>query len=497
MIIDCGLKKTGLVLVAVSGGADSLALLHVLHGAGYPLLVASFNHRLRPEAESDIACVRQLAEKMSLPFVSDSADVAAYASAEGLSIEEAARELRYRFLFREARQVGAQAVAVGHTADDQAETVLMHFLRGAGLAGLKGITPRVILPVFDAEIPLVRPLLTWTRSQTEFYCQEHKLPYLTDATNFDTAYFRNRLRHELLPQLESYNPKIRQTLAKTALALQGDYALLSEEVDSVWKKVITTSGSGFVSFELDQLRKLAPALRRHLFRRAAFNLKPGLRDIDFDTLERAASLRPVHLAGGLKTIIEDHRLYLTDDEENLPVDVPQINGKWLSPERSGAQPKGITQNGVESLPTFKQNREILYFTCTEIPLENNWLLTVEHRQLDTGNWKLDTDNLSLDPAYCPLPSAHCILDADLAADRLWLRPFRTGDRFEPLGMPGKTVKLSDLFVNLKIPKRLRKKWPLLMVGDEIAWVVGLRTSERFKVTAATRRVVRSQLKRLP
>ncbi len=153
--------------MGVSGGPDSLALLHYLRGAGYPLLVASFNHHLRPEAGADVAHVQKIAEGLGLPFVTDSADVAAYAAANGLSTEEAARELRYRFLFRAAREAEAQAVAVGHTADDQAETVLMHFLRGAGLAGLKGMPPRVILPGFDAEIPLVRPLLGWTRAQTE------------------------------------------------------------------------------------------------------------------------------------------------------------------------------------------------------------------------------------------------------------------------------------------------------------------------------------------
>ncbi|MFO7583964.1 MAG: tRNA lysidine(34) synthetase TilS [Anaerolineales bacterium] len=459
MIVECGLRKAGLVLVAVSGGADSLALLHILRAADYPLLVASFNHRLRPEAESDVAHVRQIAAEMGLPFVTDSADVAAHAQAEGLSIEEAARDLRYRFLFREARRTGAQAVAVGHTADDQAETVLMHFLRGAGLAGLKGMTPRVILPVFDAEIPLVRPLLAWTRTQTEACCQEHNLPYLTDASNTDTTYFRNRLRHELLPQLETYNPQIRQTLAKTALALQGDHELLAEMVDSAWEQVVTASGADFASFDLTQLRNLSPALRRHLFRRAAFSLKPGLRDMDFDALERAASLQAVDLAGGLRIVIEDNLLYLTDDVDNLPTDQPQISKQY-----------SVSSN--------------------QLVLEDGWVLTCE--TLSTEDHTLNTENCSLntDPftAY---------VNADLTAGSLRLRPFRAGDGFEPLGMPGQTVKLSDLFVNLKIPKRLRKNWPVLCVGDEIAWVVGLRMGERFKVTAATRRVLHLQIKRLP
>jgi tRNA(Ile)-lysidine synthase len=483
MTIECGLNKAGLVLVAVSGGADSLALLHVLRGAGYPLLVASFNHRLRPEAEADIAHVRQIAEGMSLPFVTESADVAAHARAEGLSIEEAARHLRYHFLFREARRAGAQAVAVGHTADDQAETVLMHFLRGAGLAGLKGMTPRVILPVFDAELPLVRPLLAWTRIQTEAYCREHDLDYRTDASNTDTTYLRNRLRHELLPQLETYNPQIRQTLAKTALALQGDHELLAERVNSAWEQVVSTSGADFAAFDLAQLRNLSPALRRHLFRRAAFALQPGLRDMDFDALERAANLQAADLAGGLRIVVEGNRLYLTDDEDKLPVDVPQISEQY-----------SVVSN--QDLAIWKQGTG----DALEIPLENNWLLSLEQRQLDTAlqlqampsaqDWKPNTEQWTLDPA-------HCLLDCDSLTASLRLRPFRAGDRFEPLGMPGQTVKISDLFVNLKIPKRLRKKWPLLLVGDEIAWVVGLRTSEQFKLTAATRRVLHLQIKRLP
>jgi tRNA(Ile)-lysidine synthase len=478
MIVECGLRKAGLVLVAVSGGADSLALLHVLRGADYPLLVASFNHRLRPEAESDVAHVRQIAEGMGLPFVTDSADVAAHAGAEGLSIEEAARDLRYRFLFREARRTGAQAVAVGHTADDQAETVLMHFLRGAGLAGLKGMTPRVILPVFDAEIPLVRPLLAWTRAQTESYCREHDLDYLTDATNTDTTYFRNKLRHELLPQLETYNPQIRQTLAKTALTLQGDHELLAEMVDSAWEQVVSASGADFAAFDLAQLRSLSPALRRHLFRRAAFALKPGLRNVDFDALERAARLQAVDLAGGLKIIIEGNCLYLTGDEDKLPVDVPQISGQY-SVSSDKALPSPVPPAQVSGGVAAVEGRSSLY----EIALEDGWVLTCE--TLNTEDCSLNTDPFT---AY---------VNADLSTGSLRLRPFRAGDRFEPLGMPGQTVKLSDLFTNLKIPKRLRKKWPLLLVGDEIAWVVGLRTSERFKVTAAARRVLHLQIKRLP
>lgn len=437
------------LVVGVSGGPDSLALLHYLRGAGYPLLVASFNHHLRPESDADVAHVRKIAEGLGLPFVTDSADVAAHAAAYGLSIEEAARELRYRFLFRAAREAGAGAVAVGHTADDQAETVLMHFLRGAGLSGLKGMPPHILLPVFDAEILLVRPLLGWTRAQTEAYCRQHNLPYLTDSSNADTAYFRNRLRHELLPHLEAYNPQIRQTLAKSALALQGDYDLLNELVDAAWEKAVNAAGNGFVAFDLSQLRQMSPALRRNLFRRAAFNLKPGLRDIDFDALKRASTLKPTELAGGLRTVPEGEMLYLTDNVSALPTNQPQVSHQYS-------------------------------VSSGQLEIGNGWVLTCE----------LDT--------HYPSPVTHhftAYFDADLTESRLQLRPFRPGDRFEPLGMARQTIKLSDLFINLKIPKRFRKNWPVVCVEDEIAWVPGLRMGHRYRCTESTRRVLVLRLAR--
>ncbi len=463
------------ILVGVSGGADSLALLHFLCRFPYPLLVGHFNHRLRPEADSDAAFVRDAAQALNLPFVSDSADVAARARDAGQSLEQAARELRYRFLFRAARDAGAQAVATGHTADDQAETVLMHFLREAGLSGLKGMPPRVLLPVFDAEIPLVRPLLAWTRADTEKYCRQHGIEYLTDATNADTTYFRNRLRHKLLPELQKYNPQIRQTLAKTAQALQGDYELLNEFIEPVWQKTVCATGSGFVAFERSQLDSFSPALRRNLFRKAAFTLQPGLRDVDFDALERAAALRPgsTDLAGGLTVFTEASKVFVAASEADLPsAEWPQlsVNSNQLS-VISYQSPVSSNQLSVIS---------------GENHLQNGWVLTCEL-----------TDHCSL--ITVPLMTDHwsATLDADLTGDRLRVRPFRTGDKIEPLGMPRQSIKLAELFINEKVPQRARKRWPLVCVDDEIAWVPGLRMAEKFKVTENTRRVVKLQLKRLP
>lgn len=441
------------MVVGVSGGPDSLALLHHLHSLGIPLLAATFNHQLRAEAAQDVEFVRSVASQLGVPFVSDSADVAAYAREQHLSIEQAARELRYQFLFREARKSGAQAVAVGHTADDQAETVLMHFVRGSGLAGLRGMSARMILPVFDPEIPIIRPLLDWTRSETEAYCRQHNLQARVDESNTDTTYFRNRLRHELLPALEQYNPRIRQSLVKTALALQGDYQLLDEVVESAWQTTVRRTDEGYVCFDLATLQSQSLALRRNLIRKAAYFLSPGERDVDFEALARAATLKAVDIAGGLKTIVEEGNLYLTFNLAKLPVEWPQVI-------------------------------EPLEMRAGEISLGNGWVICVEVVEGDV--YGAARENQEKFTAW---------LEAENASGSLCVRGYRSGDKFEPLGMPHQTTKLAELFINQKIPKRLRACWPIVCVGDEIAWVAGIRLSEKFKITENTPQAIKIEIKK--
>jgi tRNA(Ile)-lysidine synthase len=209
LLSQAGLTGRHRLVVAVSGGPDSLALLHLLsrrelHPAAN-LVVGHLNHQLRPSAAADATFVAETAAAWGLECHTESVDVAGLARRDGLSLEEAGRGARYQFLARLAHAVGAAHVAAGHNADDQAETVLMHFLRGAGLSGLRGMRPAGPLPG-DPAITLLRPFLTTGRAEIEAYCQEHGLAPLTDASNTDTTYFRNRLRHELLPYLAGYNP---------------------------------------------------------------------------------------------------------------------------------------------------------------------------------------------------------------------------------------------------------------------------------------------------
>ena len=447
------------IIVAVSGGADSLCLLGKLHEQGYPLIVAHFDHQLRPDSVDDAKFVEELAAQYQLPFLLGTADVNAYAAAHKQTIEEAARNSRYAFFFEQARIHKAQAVAVGHTADDQVETVLMHFLRGAGLNGLKGILPSTILPHFDAEIPLVRPILHLHRADTEAWCAEHDLIPRQDPTNAETDYFRNRLRHELIPELEKYNPNFRNMLVRTTHALQGDHELLSELIDQTWLQIVKDESSTCVSFHLPSFSLLSHALIRNLVRRGMEKLLPGQTDLTFSTLERAAAFiedanapQRVDLASGLFLLKEGDALHLTADEQHLPL-------------------SGYPQIGGELIPVTVPSK---------VKLGSSWVLTVSAPE--TGH-TVDSD----DPFQVTL-------DADLLTGALTLRSRNPGDSFSPLGMAGKSVKIKDFFINVKLLQRARVHYPLLCMDDEIVWVPGYRPAHHVRVTDVTRRVIRFMLK---
>jgi tRNA(Ile)-lysidine synthase len=447
------------IIVGVSGGADSLCLLGMLHEAGYSVIAAHFNHKLRKESDMDENHVRIISAQMGVLFVSACADVKAHALENGLSIEEAARHLRYGFLFATAHKYNAQAVAVAHTADDQVETVLMHFVRGSGLAGLKGMQLRTILPPFDPEVPLVRPLLGLWRPDTESYCNENGLSFVVDASNADQAYFRNRLRHSLIPELEGYNPQFKQALFRGAQALQGDFDLLAEVVDTAWKKSVAEAVTDFVAFRQAELAAFSPAMRRNLIRRGAFMLCQNARDVDFAALTRASAFveipgtGQVDLADGLFLYHENGLVYLTLDEAGLPLDA------------------------------YLQIQSEFALENDKFDLGNNWILYVD--EVDGGDL-LEQAKHNDDPFTA-------WMDADLMAGRLRVRMMYAGDRFQPLGMDGKSVKLQDFFVNAKIPRRVRKNWPLVVVNDEIAWVMGLRLAHLYRVTGQTKRVIRLQV----
>ncbi len=241
-----------------------------------------------------------------------------------LSIEDAARRLRYRFLFKLAREHQAQAVAVGHTADDQVETVLMHLLRGAGLNGLKGMAHRSVLLTFDEGIPVVRPLLDAWREQTIDYCAGQGLEPLYDDSNDSPDFLRNRIRHQLIPVLESYNPKFREAAWRTSQSLMADHEILAGAVEAAWGRVVVNEVEGLITFELSMLAGFAPGLQRYLFRRAVERIRPEA-DVTYDLLERAVSFLgqakgggPLPLGSGVRLLKEANQVFVAGEAAVLP-----------------------------------------------------------------------------------------------------------------------------------------------------------------------------------
>ncbi|MEZ4767784.1 MAG: tRNA lysidine(34) synthetase TilS [Caldilineales bacterium] len=456
----------------MSGGPDSLCLLHVMQclmpELGFALHVAHLNHGLRgAESDADEALVAETARAWGLPYTVEHADVARLAAQPGLSLEEAARNARYGFLAGLARRLEAAAVAVGHNADDQAETVLMHFLRGSGLAGLRGMLPvtdHLTIDGAPAPLTLIRPLLFTARADILAYCREHDLRPRFDRSNEDRTFYRNRLRHELLPLLETYNPQIRRVLAATASVAAADYDLLHSHTLETFDALAQPAADGAILFDLVAWRDLPLALQRSLLRKAVQRLRGGLRNISFVHIEQAVwTLREgnagarITLPAGLEAVLGYTRFAVGEAGVVIPVDrAPQLV-VW---------PVRLADRAAlaSALPGWQVETHLL--SAAALP----------------AGWQ---DNRDRWQAW---------LDADVAGQAPLLRGRRAGDRFQPLGMAGSEKPLAEFFTNAKVPVTARVGWPLLVnAADQILWVCGLRIDERARVTAKTTRVLAVRL----
>ncbi|MBU0702599.1 MAG: tRNA lysidine(34) synthetase TilS [Chloroflexi bacterium] len=479
------------IVVGVSGGPDSVCLLHALlrlrDEFDLRLHVAHLHHGARgAEADGDAEFVAALAAEWGLPVTVERQDVPALAGKHRLAFEETARRVRYAFLARVAGETGSGKIAVGHNGDDQAETVLMHFLRGAGPAGLRGMLPsttitdyRLLEPFQEAGSKkqeargrrqescirhpasfIIRPLLEISRAEIEHYCADQGLAPRFDRSNLDTTYFRNRLRHELLPLLESYNPNVRARLRHTAEVVAADYELLAQLREQAWIKVVREEREEAIIFDLVGWRALPVALQRATLRRATYRLRKSLRDVDFCHVEQARRVGLRGKTGAQATL--PMGLALTVDYETLTVgNADDIGPLPDEPLLWSGEPLPVQMPGTTQLAQSK------------------WVLQTETpKEWDAAQIAANTDPWT----------AH--FDADVLTGPLALRARRPGERFRPQGMDGRSVKLSAFMINLKIPRAWRDRVPLLVAGDEIAWVCGRRIGEEFAVGPETQRVAR-------
>jgi len=457
---ECRLDPSRTLLVALSGGPDSLCLLDAVWRLGYPVIAAHLNHRLRPEAWMDVQAVKQFVSKRDLTLAIGEVDASEFADAHSLTVEEAARIVRYRFLFEQAERSNAQAVVVGHTADDQVETVLMHLLRGAGLAGLSGMAYHSLPNSWSQTIPLVRPLLGVWREEILAYLSEHDLQPVQDASNQDTRYFRNRIRQNLIPDLMSYNPQVRQRIWHTAFSIQGDREILEQAVDTAWQSCQVISGPGYVSFKIGKLQDQYPGMQRRLLRRAVSLLRSGLSDIDFETIERGVAFvkepkfsSQIMLSGGIYMFYEEDRLWVAVWEADLPT------AFW--PGVEPGKPLDLRVPG-------------------SLLLSDGWQLRAQPISDVSQAFNQAMENRDPYQAW---------LDFHELELPLIVRGRLPGDRFQPLGMGGQSTKLSDLMINLKLPVRARSTWPLILSGADIAWIPGFRLAYPYRLKENTQSAV--------
>lgn len=428
----CGLLKPGdRVLAAVSGGADSVALLRALlelrAELGIVLGVAHFNHGLRGgDSDADEHFVAELAMQQELPFFVEGTRVAEHAAAERIGVELAGRELRYEWLTRVAGKHRFDAVATAHTLDDQAETVLMKFLRGAGSKGLAGIFPVVVRD--KAEIRFVRPLLSTTRLEVEIYLESLQQEWREDESNLDRRFFRNRVRHELLPLLErDFNPGIREVLSDRADINRDEEEYWDEVVDLALKKV----RAGECQLRVKELKQLAVAVQRRVLKRFVEDENIACDSQQVEAVRRCAvgELSRVELPGNWVVRHEGSHIVLDP-------------GKYKLPRSTYCYELAVP--GEIRLPEIQCTLRI-------VPVPAHFAA-----EADPGT----------------------LLRSDLVGTTVSVRNWEPGDRYH-VAYAGKEHKLKSLFLERKIQASERPLWPVMLKGAEIVWVRDLPVADAY------------------
>ena len=463
------------LLVAVSGGPDSLALLHGLYRLrgeyGLTLRGAHLNHKLRgAESEADAEFAAGTFERLGIPFTVDSVDVAEYRRRYKLSLEDAARRVRYSFLSDAAAEHGADAIALGHTADDQAETVLMHIIRGSGLDGLRGMQALDRRTIGGRRVALFRPLLDLSRAETEAYCRALRLTPRIDPSNSSPEFLRNRIRMELVPLLEQMNPSMRDALARLARNATQDSDYIREHADAVWRKVARQVEDGVVRLDAVALGGEHAAIRGRVLRRAievAGGEVTQRHILDMMALLGGAPGKRLHLSGGLGFVTGYGEAYVgsADAVEGALMPLPALGGEF-----SVLVPGEVRVGGWRINVTCMDRRDGEGFS---------------HSPHSFGKLKTSS-NL---PSEGEGTEASEMLDMDCVGDGLRVRGRLPGDRFQPLGMEG-SKSLREFMIDARIPRGWRDGLPLVVSERGIVCVPGWRIAHWARVTEETKRVLR-------
>jgi len=458
------------ILVGVSGGPDSVALLlglsQLAPRLGVSLIAAHLNHGLRGrEADRDEDFVRDLARRLKISVVTKKINLKPRLPNGSGSIEETARKERYAFLVSVAGRKECRKVAVGHILDDNAETVVMNLVRGSGVKGLGGIPPHRAL---NDKIELIRPLIEVSREEVLKFLKENHQSYRTDSTNTDTIFRRNKIRHELIPLLKGdYNPRIVETLSDTAAVMRSADEYLESEVRRLLASVVRAR-SGCFAIKQRLIKSMHPFMRKEIIRRLVkenFGINIELHRLDevnnFIETSRAGT---IHVSDSVK---------ITKEYSDMVV--------------RKAEP--VEEDFVKRLRV--PGKIMLGFFGTQLNLE-----LVEHELSGTGPGHVD---VSFPEVWEKIRNGNQVIleevfDADkFDHEQVMVRNRRRGDKYRPIGF-GHSKSIKTIMIDEKIPVSLRSKIPLLINGDEIVWLIGYRINENYKITRETRTVLKVQAK---
>ena len=455
------LNSSKIVLAGVSGGADSLALLLSLHSLSskyhFSLYAGHLNHSLRgEESDADSDFVTKVCEGLSIHLFKEKVDVAEFRKQQNLSLEEAARFARLKFLGNVSKDIGGSAIALGHTYDDQAETVLLNIIRGSGVRGLRAMAAISNWGISQTEhLRVIRPLLKISHQETEAYCAEIGFTPRLDSSNFDEAFTRNRIRHQLMPKLTTFNPSIKKALSRLALAATNDIAYIDQQVLSIWPSIATIE-LNCVKINRSDFNKQHPSLQSHIL----------------------------------------HKAYIIVTGDSLYLNSQQI-GAMKSLTTKGSGRSFSLPRGFEFLTTYdhisiskrdpSQERHEFVETSLSVPGKTVF-----------GDWEVNVITNHNDHELTNLSKAnryHSYMSHEALGSTLTVRSRLPGDRFNPLGFNSER-KLKEFMIKNHVPRYDRDTVPLLMSRGRIAWVVGHRIANWARVTSETEAILKVSFSRL-
>ena len=434
------------IVIGVSGGHDSMTLLYVLESLKkeleFEIVVAHINHGIRgDESDGDEQYVKTISEQLELPFYSCKVNMDEYAKQHKMTSEESGREIRYDFFRKILKSVGGTKIAVAHNKNDQAETLIMRFMRGTGIDGLRGME-------FKTK-NIIRPLLEVERNDIEKYCEELSLSPRIDRTNAMPIYGRNKVRLELIPYIEeTFNSGIINTLSRTSEIMKKDSDFLMNYSNEKYLEVLKGSNPSSVVLDIKKMSTLHEAIKTRVIRHGIESLNSNLKGIEKKHIEDILKLinmdktgKKINITNNIIVKISYGDLVL---EKNTNIEKLSFSYKLEV---------GSTKS-IDELNS-KIKARVYFLGSTNIDFNNNLVKC------------FDYDNIK---------------------SEIYVRNRRNGDKFTPFGMNG-SKKLKDFFIDEKIPKEVRNQVPLVLDGEDIIWVVGHRISEKYKVSSNTKNVL--------